>query len=183
MTELEKLKYAKEYIDKLANGINPLNDSITPDTDVINQVHISRCLFYVSDVLRQLIDRGGISVSKKEKKQPFTITPEERSQFAFSAKPIPVSEIAKRINQTVANNSIRKLGYRAITAWLLSVGLLREQTFPNGQTKKYPTQNGEKIGILLEERNGLSGPYQVIVYTEKAQHFLLDHMDAILENT
>lgn len=26
MTEIEKIEYAKAYIDKLANGINPLTD-------------------------------------------------------------------------------------------------------------------------------------------------------------
>lgn len=28
MTELEKIEYAKSFIDKLANGINPLDDTI-----------------------------------------------------------------------------------------------------------------------------------------------------------
>ena len=77
MTELELMKHAKGYLDKLANGINPLDDSILPDTDVVNQVRISRCLFYVSDVLRQLIDQGGMAAAKQGKKLPFAITVEE----------------------------------------------------------------------------------------------------------
>ena len=28
MTELEKIEYAKSFIDKLANGINPLDDTM-----------------------------------------------------------------------------------------------------------------------------------------------------------
>ena len=31
MTELEKIQRAKMYLDKLANGINPLTDQPTPD--------------------------------------------------------------------------------------------------------------------------------------------------------
>lgn len=31
MTELELMKHAKGYLDKLANGINPLDDSIAVD--------------------------------------------------------------------------------------------------------------------------------------------------------
>ena len=31
MTELEKLVYTKSFIDKLANGINPLDDSTIPE--------------------------------------------------------------------------------------------------------------------------------------------------------
>lgn len=30
MTELEKIERAKMYMDKLANGINPIDDTMTP---------------------------------------------------------------------------------------------------------------------------------------------------------
>ena len=46
MTELEKIEYAKSFIDKLANGINPLDDSPIPDNDIANNVRLSRCFFY-----------------------------------------------------------------------------------------------------------------------------------------
>lgn len=58
MTELEKIAYAKTYIEKLANGINPLTDQPVPDSDSINNVRISRCLFYVSDILRHNAVKG-----------------------------------------------------------------------------------------------------------------------------
>jgi len=45
MTELEKIAYAKSYIEKLANGINPLTNQEVPESDIINNVKISRCLF------------------------------------------------------------------------------------------------------------------------------------------
>ena len=54
MTELEIMQRAKMYLDKLANGINPVTDQPASDSDCINQVRISRCLFYVSDVLRRV---------------------------------------------------------------------------------------------------------------------------------
>ena len=59
MTELEKVAYAKTFIDKLANGINPIDDQPVAENDVINNVRLSRCFFYVSDVLR------GQGVAKK----------------------------------------------------------------------------------------------------------------------
>ena len=48
MTELEKIAYAKSFIDKLANGINPLDDTPIPEGDIVNHVRLSRCFFYVS---------------------------------------------------------------------------------------------------------------------------------------
>lgn len=61
MTEIEKIAYAKSFIDKLANGVNPIDNSTIPDGDVVNNVRLSRCFFYVSDILRQIIDNGGIN--------------------------------------------------------------------------------------------------------------------------
>ena len=46
MTDLEIMQRAKQYIDSLANGIDPLSGKPVKDNDVINQVRISRCLFY-----------------------------------------------------------------------------------------------------------------------------------------
>ena len=40
MTELEKMKRAKMYMEKLANGINPIDDSPVPDGDTVNNVRI-----------------------------------------------------------------------------------------------------------------------------------------------
>ena len=47
-TELEIMAHAKTYLDKLAGGINPLSDEPLPETDVVRQERISRCLSYVS---------------------------------------------------------------------------------------------------------------------------------------
>ena len=58
MTELEKIAYAKSFIDKLANGINPVDDTPIPEGDIANNVRLSRCFFYVSDILRQVIENG-----------------------------------------------------------------------------------------------------------------------------
>ena len=90
MTELEKIKRAKMYMDKLANGINPLDDSCVPETELINNVRLSRCFFFVSDILRQVIENGGTnppSARKKPKKLPFEVSFEKRSKFAFPDSP------------------------------------------------------------------------------------------------
>ena len=51
MNDRNKSIIAKDWILKLANGINPLDGSAIPDGDIVNNVHISRCLFYVSELL------------------------------------------------------------------------------------------------------------------------------------
>lgn len=77
MTETEKLQRAKMYIDKLANGINPIDDADVPENDTINDIRLSRCLFYVSDILRQVIENGGTVKKKSKKKEMFNISFED----------------------------------------------------------------------------------------------------------
>ena len=60
-------------MEKLANGVNPIDDSVIPDEDVVNNVRLSRCFFYVADVLGQVIDNGGTAPQKKIKKEPFSL--------------------------------------------------------------------------------------------------------------
>ena len=83
MTELETLERAKMYLEKLANGINPIDGSVIPDGDIVNHVRISRCFFYVSDVLRQVIENGGVTAQKRDKKETFS----PQSQFPFRKSP------------------------------------------------------------------------------------------------
>ena len=111
MTELEKIEYAKSFIDKLANGINPLDDSSIPENDIANNVRLSRCFFYVSDILRQVIENGGVRASKKEKhhKKEFSLTTEERSKIQLSEIPLTVSEISNHLNSLVNLETTKKI--------------------------------------------------------------------------
>lgn len=58
MDDFELTCRAKIYIEKLANGINPLTDDNVPEGDIVNNVKISRCLFFVADVLEKVIENG-----------------------------------------------------------------------------------------------------------------------------
>ena len=68
MTELETIQRAKMYMDKLAKGINPIDDTPVPEDDIVNNVRLTRCFFFVSDVLRRVIENGGIESKKDIKK-------------------------------------------------------------------------------------------------------------------
>ena len=181
MTEMETLERAKMYMEKLANGINPIDGTTIPDGDVVNNVRLSRCFFYVADVLRQVIDNGGVAPQKKDKKEPFSISAEQKAAFDYSATPIPVSEIAGRINALSSRENMAKLSYTAIRDWLVAIGMLEDTLDGNGKTVKRPTTQGESIGIRLETRMGNNGTYFVVVYNLDAQHFIMDHLDAIME--
>ncbi len=182
MTELETLQRAKMYVDKLANGINPLTDQPVDEGDVINHVRISRCLFYISSVLQCVIQNDGkIGSPAKIKKAPFFLDMASRARYECSVSPIPVSEITRRINQLIDTDTMMLLKYRSITGWLADAGFLKVERGFDGKDRKLPTPAGNEIGIETEHRAVQGREYDVIVYSEAAQQFLLDNLDAIIE--
>lgn len=183
MTELEKIAYAKSFIDKLANGINPLDDTPIPDGDIVNNVRLSRCFFFVSDILRQVYENDGIVVSKKAKqrKNEFSLTEEERAKIQISDISLSVSEISRYLNTIVDLDKTKRLSAAEINNWLLSMGLLENIMLSNGKNRKVPTPQGNEIGIFSEERNGQYGPYVAVLFLPKAQQFIYDNIEAIVE--
>ena len=182
MTELETLQRAKMYLDKMANGIDPLTDQPVSENDCINQVRISRCLFYISDILRRVIENGGnVGKPATVKKQPFSISHDMLRKFPLSDTPIPVSEITRRVNELIDSAAMTKLKHTSITTFLLQSGFLAEEQTGEGKTRKTPTEHGRSIGISTEERVYQSGTYQVTVYNVHAQQFIMDNMDAVIE--
>lgn len=182
MTEIEKLAYARSYIDKLANGINPLTNQAVVEHDLVNNVRISRCLFYVSDILRQVAENGGLTKKKaKSHRAPFQLSYQARGCFQFSETPISISEITRRINDLIDAEQMVKLSYKALTEWLIEAGLLSVVSGIDGKSLKRPTPNGTLLGISTQQRQGPKGTYTVVVYNREAQQFLLDNLDAAIE--
>lgn len=184
MTELETIQRAKMYMDKLANGINPIDDMQVPEDDTINNVRLSRCFFFVSDVLRRVIENGGVTpqnTTKKSGKIPFKLTDSERKKFEISPTPVSISEISKRLNALIDPKSMKRIAYRQIREWLSTIGMLEDADTISGGREKLPTEAGKSIGISVETRTGGIGDYQVVLYDKYAQQFILDNLDAILE--
>lgn len=180
MTDLEIMQRAKMYMDKLANGINPLDDTTLPENDIVNNVKISRCLFYVSDVLRQVMENGGRVKKKRIPKEDFNISFENIQKFPFSKTPISISEIAKRINEITQNENMKKISHKHLTDWLISIEMLYLETKPDGKTTKRPTESGNELGITTERRHGIRGDYTVVLYNLSVQHFIVDNIEAVI---
>lgn len=181
MTELEKIAYARSFIDKLANGINPLDDTPIPDGDIVNNVRLSRCFFYVSDILRQVLENGGTKKIARASLEKFSLPPEQREKFDYSIEPITVSMISRRLNALIDTRTTRKLSCVLINQWLLEIGMLTLREFGGRRPVKYPTEAGEQIGITVEMRDGRYGPYPLILFTVEAQRFIVDNLDAVLD--
>lgn len=177
--DLRVLLHAKDYIDDLARGINPITKEEISENDAVNNLKISRCLLYVSDVLGAVADNKGIGKAKKEKLVAFDVQKFELDKYEFSKEPVAISVIAQRINELKPEN-MKKLKTTALTNWLVDINMLSIIEI-NGKNHKRPTPNAESMGISLEQRDGQYGPYYVVLYNESAQHFIIDNLPAIID--
>lgn len=184
MTDLEIMQRAKHYIDSLANGMDPLTGKPVKEDDVINQVRISRCLFYVSGILQKVIDNGGAVQKQKiprSKRAPFSITPEQIAMLKPHTATMSASRIAGVINELIDPEKMQKLKTTDLTGWLLSVGMLTDVENGNGKKRKSPTPDGEMLGmkeISFVNEQGVRTQYTV--YDKNAQQFIFDNLEAII---
>ena len=181
MTDLEIMQHAKNYLDDLAKGIDPLTGQAVSETDIVNNVRISRCLSYVSDVLRQVIQNGGIQVrvSSESEKAPFSLPAEDLARYSFGEEPVSVSVIAQKLNELAKLETVQKLKTTSITKFLMQSGLLFDEESPDGSRSKRPTEAGRNRGIFTAQRIGRNGEYTGVLYSREAQQFILDNLDAI----
>lgn len=183
MTELEKMIRAESYIRKMADGINPITDETAADDDMVNNVRITRCLYYVSDILRQVIANNGVIEKKSSgsgKKPGYFMTDEQRADFTVFDQPVYLKELVERMNLLTDINNCKKFAAKWVTAYFVSIGLL---VVDEELGSKYATEEGRNLGIISERRQSLYSPkeYWVNQYSPEAQRFIIDNIDAIVE--
>ncbi len=177
MERLDLLQKAKMYIDKLANGINPLTDDFLAEEDIANNVKIARCLFYVSSILDEVIQAGGkVKKGRRPKKTPFSITDEQLQCFPYTDEPKTLSQIVREINALVDENVMKKLSYSLVRDTLLEMGILELANGRYEGAKYCPSELGESIGVFMDRRSAARGVYFVVAYRKQAQEFIINHV-------
>lgn len=183
MTEFETLQRAKMYIDKLSDGVNPIDDTVVSKDDVINNERISKCLRYVSGVLEKTIEEERRAVRTAEKNKAFL--PEEEytnSWFEFSLRPITIEKIIKQINENAHVIDISNVSKVKLKNWLIRSGFLYRSVDCEGNSKTLPTEKGVRLGISVKKIKWTNGSYDAVLYNAKAQKFIIDNIFKIIYN-
>lgn len=176
MEKEEKLLLADKYISSLAKGLHPITKAILPEDSVINDVKIVRCLYFVSEAIKEAMN---CDKKKAERKKPFSISQNEISRFKISNGEITISAIVRKLNELKNDENMVKLTSKPITQWLLNCDLLQEVE-ENGKTVKRPTESGKSMGMSVRRMITDHGFFNAVVYNSKAQQFLLDNLLSIL---
>lgn len=179
MTEPETMQRAKMYMDKLSQGIDPISGQEMPDDSVLNNVRLARCFFYVSGILQQVIENGGC-VGSKPKKNNFVLTPQLLEKLSPTERALRISEFTEMIALASGDDNAKRPATTVITDWLLEKGFMQKVPNAEGKQQRVPTEQGQQLGIYTEARQGQYGEYLAVYYTPKAQRFLIDHLEEIL---
>jgi len=82
---MSKLEKALIYVDRIAEGKNPVNNMPADDDAVLNDPNVIRCMFFVKEALTALKNNGGVvGKAVKIKKKDFPL--ETLSEFHFEEK-------------------------------------------------------------------------------------------------
>ena len=144
--DLEKLENAIIYVERIAEGKNPVNNTIADSDDVMNDPIIIRSMFFVKDVLAELKDNNGIiGKTGGNKKKEFPI--ETLDSFQYSGVKT-ITRLTEQLNSGIDETVYKKLSYRTITDWLKRNGYLIEtEDSKLGKKVTLTTEKAQAIGI------------------------------------
>lgn len=182
MTELEKIAYAKSFIDMLSNGVNPLNGMPIPKGEVATEVRISRCFAYVSDVLGQIVEKGKRKEARSRlpKRARFTITADRLRSFQYSEEPITLGEFCNRVEAHADLSKMKRLSRTSLPRWLVHIGLLAPPAPGERHYAGGPTEEGVRLGVSQITYTDEYGTHTKNVLSIEAQRFIVDNIESFL---
>jgi hypothetical protein len=75
---------------------------------------------------------------------------------------------------------MEEFSYRKIHYWLRDIGMIEWREWTDGKAKRFPTAEGEAIGLVWEIRENYGRKSPVIYLSKEAQHFIIDNMEAVM---
>ena len=169
---IEVLKKAQEHIEKMAQGINPLTNSSIENDSLLNDIRISRYLFYVNDILKQIISNGGIKPDKK-KTMPFDLTNDELKKYEYTEE-LPLSKLVKKINDLKSNMDMKDLKLKDVGDWLIHIGVLQIVNINNHNYKR-PTEVGKNMGMSVRRIFNNYENYDLVLYDLSMQRYIIEN--------
>ena len=174
MIDLSKLRTAKDWVQKLANGINPLTSESVKEDDVVNNVHISRCLFFVSEMLEKVETLE----SAPQRSKDFWMSVKETEQIVISA-PCGIAQFTKMVNKLIPMD-MKPLSATLVIKWLRHNGYLYEANKDDKHKTNLPTEKGMQLGITVKiQQNSEGQDFQKVLYDISALRFMLNNIESI----
>lgn len=178
MKDISKLKQARLFLEKLANGRNPISGERVSDKDIVRDSRIISCLDTAVEAIEREIEElcENSGNDKNCERKGFYITSGQIDQLEVNEGECKVSDIAKEINRVTAENGSKTMQAVWINDWLESIGML----YRNGDGNRFATADGNKLGITSEVRQSSNGKeLYTNLFSAQAQKFIYDNIETI----
>ncbi len=179
--EMEKLEKALLYVERIAEGNNPIGNEPAPYDAVLNNPDIIRSMFFAKEVLSELKQNGGVigKTYSSSKKKDFPI--ETLAAFQFAERKT-ITRLTEQLNSGINTDEYQKIKYKTITDWLKENGYLQEKEDEQlGKKVTLATTKGQAIGIRHSLQTGMNGSsYYRVEYNKSAQEFVVQNLPEML---
>ncbi len=179
MEEINKEMFytAKLYMDKLSNGIDPIENVEIPDDSVLNNIALCRTFNFVSSVLDEVIRNNFMISIPNSKKKKFSITEKQRSRISISDTPVKLTAISHRIERVLPPD-VKTISSIKMSQWLENEGLL-SGVIKDGRVRKEATTAGNELGIETKIVKQGDREFASNFYDANAQAFIIANLEAI----
>ena len=182
--DMNKLEVAMKYVERMADGKNPVKNIAVEDDSVLNNPNVIRCMYFIKDVLSAVKENGGI-IAGKAPKAPKTPFPFEcLSNFRY-VEDTTISHFLAQLKKLAQDPNVESIKIKTVTGWLTLKGyLVYLQDKYTGKMQPEVTEAGTEFGLYMNERTSMRGEtYKSIVYTQKAQEFIVAHLEQIVNKS
>lgn len=198
MNKRQVIQHAKNYMDLLSNGVDPISREAVDPGSAVAEPRLRKCFAFVSEILEELLATGGYVALPDDspgapppqyevvrRKDAFRLSQEQRRKVYIAKEPVAPITFVNHINRVIDSDTMEKLSIKHINAWLLKNGYVSQTKQPTvvNKTVMKPMEKAASIGIEEEEITdpGTGEIKSRIMLTTKAQWFLLDNLNRILE--
>ena len=179
MDEIE----AKVIIETLIMGKHPKTKEDIPEDSVLKDADVIRALYILLKITEtKTLSKFNSRPDTKDTidEMQFHISEENMSKI-ISRYNIGVTKFIRRIIEVIDSPVVQILIPTVFNKWLVNCGYLYEKMDATGKMRKYPTDEGLKVGIVTDTFNLASG-YQIptIHLSSTAQEYFLKKLGEII---
>lgn len=173
---------AREIIESLLNGIDPLTGELLNNKNTFNVLNSNEVKFALNYAIGAIDTRNNYKELKPEKKRPaFSLSEEEKNRIVLEPDSwLTVSEIAKRIN-VVINDNRMKMDSSAINRWLCKKDIIVNNYY-NERNHYKLTEYGHQLGCKSTLNTGKKDgfKYWKLTYPIEVQRAIINNAEEIM---
>lgn len=174
----ERMELAGEYLERLTEGIFPMSGEIAETESDLNNPEIVRSLYLILDVYKDLVKE---CTTKKRTVTKHMFPLECLDNFTY-LKDLSITPFVTQLKELSGILNVKGLSIKQISDWLKKNDYLEDTVDKmTGEKTTQVTDAGKEKGIYTELRKSRFGQeYEVIMYSEDAQLWIVDNMSMIL---